>query len=77
VGRLLNDFFESVFTSENCSNTREAKNRVLYGSMNALTDIDITPELVASHIKGLRQNKAAEGGGGGGCRPHFKKRWKG
>jgi len=27
--------------------------------MNELTDIDIKPELVASHIRGLKQNKAA------------------
>jgi len=61
VGRLLNDFFGSDFTRENYSNIPEAKNRVLVGSMNALTDIDITPELVASHIRGLKRNKAAGG----------------
>jgi len=35
VGRLINDFFGSVFTRENCSNIPEAKNRVLDGSMYA------------------------------------------
>jgi len=45
VGQLLNDFFRSVFTRENCSTIPEAKNRVPYDSINALTDIDITPEM--------------------------------
>jgi len=53
-----------VVTRENCSNIPEAKKRVLDGAMNVLTDIDITPEMVASHIKGLKQNKAAGRGGG-------------
>jgi len=68
VGNLLNNFFGSVFTIEDTSNIPEAKNRVLDGSIDAPTDIDITLEMVASHIKGLKSNKAA---GGRGCRPHF------
>jgi len=60
---ILNDFFGSVFTREDCSTIPEAINRVSYDSINALTDIDITPEMVASHIKGLKSNKAAGGDG--------------
>jgi len=48
------------------SNIPEAKNRVLYGSIDAPRDIDITPEMVASHIKSLKSNNAAGWGGGGG-----------
>jgi len=77
VGRLLNDFFGSVFTSENCSNIPEAKNRVLDGSMNALPDIDITPELVASHIRGFKQIKAAGGGREDGLSSSFLKKVEG
>jgi len=51
VGQILIDFFGSVFTRENCTNIPEAKSRVLDGSINAPTDIYITPEMVASHIK--------------------------
>jgi len=47
------------------TNIPEAKSRVLDGSINALTDIDITPEIVASHIKSLKKNKAAGEGGDG------------
>jgi len=59
VGQLLNDFFGSVFTREDCSIILEAKNRVLNDSINDLTYLDITPEMVASHIKGFKSNKAA------------------
>jgi len=62
----LNNFLGSVFTIENISNIPEVKNRVLDDSIDVLTDIDITPETVASRIKGLNSNMAAGGGGGGG-----------
>jgi len=64
VGRLLNNFFGSVFTRENCSNIPEPKKRVFDGAMNALTDIDITPEMgKVKVIKGLKQNNAVGWGG--------------
>jgi len=69
VGQLLNEFFGSVFTRDDCSTNctiqsiPEAKHRVSYDSINALTDIDITPEMVASHIKCFKSNKAAGGDG--------------
>jgi len=39
------------------SNIPEAKNRVglLDGSLNVLTYIDITPDILASHIKGFEK----------------------
>jgi len=67
VGQVLNDFFGSVFTKENTNDIPETKNRVLDGSIDAPTDIDITTEIVASHIKDFKNIKAA---GGLGCRPH-------
>jgi len=43
---------------EDTRNIPEAKNRVFDGSIDALTDIKITPEMVASHIKVSKSDKA-------------------
>jgi len=45
--------------------------------MNALPDIDITPELVASHIRGFKQIKAAGGGREDGLSSSFLKKVEG
>ena len=55
---MLNNFFASAYTSENCSDNLEVKNISTIDPINVMQDVIINDELVLKELNNLKKHKS-------------------